>query len=288
MKYQSALLVIAGFLISLCAPAKTKTRPRYKKGLEIVAAAFLVSITSTITNSTIRNKIALPKTCHVSESANYAMKVFSPILNQAIQMSLEDLELAVMDEFIDLPHIDVGSCTSPASLGYSLGAHRGFNSFQLISWELVSGTAQFSPDGGFMGWGDAAWGGTWVFKASFEDISCETTTSLDSHGCGMDIDKSISGSLTMKEPTIDIQMTISGTTSSIMAIGISLSDSIDFQDATFEYAELSMNVGSFGQEVVADLEAILKEAFVRNLNDNVVPKLMETLQRDLANGVELR
>jgi hypothetical protein len=220
-----------------------------------------------------------------ADSVNDVIAFFVPILNFAIRISLGALQMATVDESLELGEIDFGVCTASASLSYSLGALRGLDSFQIESWELVPGTEVWTTSG-FLGMGQATWNATWLFKASFDDITTETAASIEASACGLQVDESVGGAIVMTKPTWDLEVTIAGTSPNIVFLGSSLAQSIDFNDSTFTYDSLMLNIGGFGQEVDFDIGAFLQEVFVRNLNENAVPAMMDALQNDLGNGLK--
>lgn len=250
----------------------------------LAVASVLLTASPTLAINNLREGSNQHQRHLIADSVNDVINFFLPVLNLAIRTSFGALQLATIDESVELGEIDFGLCSASASLGYSLGALRGLDSFQIDSWELVPGTELWTPSG-FLGLGQASWNATWTFKASFDDLISETAASIAASACGLDIDESVGGSIVLENPTLDLEVTIAGTSPNLFLLGFSVAESIDFNESDFSYDSLVLNIGGFGQDIDFDIGAFLQDAFVRNLNDNIVPAMMEGLQSDLGDGL---
>ena len=250
--------------------------------LTIASAIWMT--TPALANTNLRTGKPQQQRVLIADSVNDVISFFVPILNFAIRTSFGALELTNIQESLEIPEVDFGVCTASASLNYALGAVTGLDTFEIESWELVEGTDLWETSG-FLGLGEASWNATWLFKASFDDITSDTSASIAADACGLSIDESIGGAIVMEKPTLDLEVTIAGTSPNLLLLGLSVAQSIDFNDSNFSYDSLKLNFGGFGQDVDFDIGAFLEDIFVTNLNDNVVPAMMDALQNDLGNGL---
>ncbi|CAB9512319.1 expressed unknown protein [Seminavis robusta] len=250
----------------------------------LIFVSAILALSTSIEGAGIRGSDNMQRNL-IATTINSVISFFVPILNLAMRTSLGAVELAAIDESMDLGEINLGVCTASASLSYALGAVRGLNSFQIETFELVPGTDPVFETSGILGTGEANWNGTWVFKAGFHDLTADTSASITADACGVAIDESVGGSIVATNPTMNIQMTIAGTSPNLLMLGLSMASSIDVQQADITYDSLNLNIGGFGQDIDFDIDAFLADLFVRNLREAVVPSIVEQLNNDLGGGL---
>ena len=125
----------------------------------------------------------------------------------------------------------------------------------------------------------AEWG------AGFEELASTMKGAMFAHGCSYSMNDTFGGSLLAKDPKMELEFRIAGTTPNLLRLSSSSAKTIEVRNVSMPFDSLSLNFTGFNStEYSLDIGQLL-DKFSTNLNDNVVPLIRKSLQYDLGDGV---
>jgi len=180
---------------------------------------------------------------------------FTPAVSRTLHRTLqEDMDPLVLDHgsssHQDLGSTSIGPCNASASIEYNMKVLEGLGTVQLDHIEVVPGSDSIN----FALLDGATWNVTWNVNASFSNLTAIANASLHIDACGNPMDSFLNGTVSCLEPSIAMEIRVSGETSNLILFQ-STSEIVtaNITQLKFRYESAEAHLGSFNEMSQIDL-----------------------------------